>query len=529
MVQTIFAVFIVAVILYWAFYSAAYLFDPSTMTYSNWLGTETDEKASIRASATIRIGKYLEFQKSDDREILFVGGTYDQDDVFLGYNEKTRRMEVVGNLRKPADVSTVGVAIGDMNGNGYEDIVIVRSDGIYIYYQSTTDTGIFAEQRKIYTPNETENLCSVSLGDIDLDGSLEIFVGVHARSDLFEPFQFSEENTQPNLLLKKDVNGYSDIAESMGVKGDRNTWTASFVDLNGNGYPDIVVSNDEGPVMIYRNENGSGFTPVASEFPTGFWRGMAVGDFFNSGHQSMFFTNSGDTISMFMMKMMGADPLKMPEDFTTNHLMIKNNGDYDFEVIYDNGINGSLMSRAGFGWGAISMDFVLDGNQSIIYSNNWKNIPWHKVRLLRDDGTVLQNMGDGTFTRRSYFKNPHFSMTPIAMDLNGNGVKDLVWINNNYYMIGYLNGHGTENNWINVALPKTQEYANATIIVEDSSGRIQSQQNILGGTGLCSSRSSIFQFGFGDEMPVKLKIKPARSKPIIIDNPEMFETTHVVA
>jgi len=527
--KNFFGFIIVVIIVYWVWYAAAYLFDPSTMTYSNWMGTETDEKVSVRASATIRIGKYMEFQQNKEREVLFVGGTHNQADVFLAYNKTTRRLEVMGVLKKPNDVSTIGAAVGDMNGDGYEDLVLIRSDGVYIYYQNTTDDGVFAQHEKIYTPNEKENLGSVSLGDINLDGSLEIYVGVHTKTEFFDAFQFSEENTQPNLLLKKDVNGYTNIADVMGVQGDRNTWTASFVDLSGNGYPDIVVANDEGPVLIYRNEIGKSFSKVETEFPTGFWMGMAVGDFFNSGHQSMFFTNSGDTISTFMMKMMGADPELMPDNFTSDHIMIENKGNYEFEVVKDNGINGNYKSRAGFGWGAISMDFALDGNQSVVYSNNWKNIPWHKMRLLRDDGTVLQNLGDGTFARRSYFKNPHFSMTPIALDLNGNGIKDLVWINNNYYMIGYLNGHGSSNNWINVSLPKTPEFANAQILVEDASGRVQSQQNIMGGTGLCSSRSSIFQFGFGDEIPKILKIVKARGKPIIVDSPNLFETYNVLA
>jgi archaellin len=265
------------------------------------------------------------------------------------------------------------------------------------------------------------------------------------------------------------------------------------------------------------------------DLPSGFWMGMAVGDFYNTGYQSMFFTNSGDTINMFMMKMRGADPAKIPQNFTSNHIMVKNKGDYKFEIVKDNGINGNKTTRAGLGWGAISMDFALDGNQSIVYSNNWKNILWQQFRLLRDNGTVLQNLGDGTFKRRSYFKNPHFSMTPIAIDLTGNGVKDLVWINNNYYMIGYLNNHGVDNNWFNIALPKTSEFANVMILVEDSSGRIQSQQNIMGGTGLCSSKSSTFQFGFGKETPVVVKIRKALGAPTVIHTPKLFETFYILA
>lgn len=483
-IQNIFAVIITVIILLVFWYYVRYWFDFSCMK-SQWEARGDH----FKASAVVKC-------EGDDGPVLFVGGSVGQCDVFM----RRQDFKVIGTIKKDKAAWSTAAAVGDMNNDGLEDLVIARHvpgtgmSSLHIYYQQN-DTMRFSKTEKIIEVPGI--ISSVALSDINNNGTLEIFVGVRGHA---------------NMLLVKTPGtpeaDYEDEAAKYGVQGVDITWSSCFVDLNGNGFPDLVVAN-EGKPQIYSNNYGDSFVPVLMPVPIGHWHGVAVGDFFNTGMPSLFFTNLSSSASSFRTNA-----------FNKN-MMLVNKGNYQFDVVFGADVSDCL-EEVGVGWGAIATDFDLSGNQSIIAASNSKKLPWSSFRVLRDTGIVLQNMG-GQFRRRRLFLNPEFATTALTMDLNDNGLQDIVWINNECSVKGYF--LKTDNNWLSIDLPKNAQFANAIVKVTDSSGRVQSKQNILGGPGLGSSGSSVLQFGFGSERPVEVtvhrfedvkKIEPGLNETIVV-------------
>jgi hypothetical protein len=64
----------------------------------------------------------------------------------------------------------------------------------------------------------------------------------------------NSKNTTNNLLLRNDgENNFSEVSEELGLTLNQNTFTSAFVDLNNDGWEDLVVSPNTDQIKIYRN------------------------------------------------------------------------------------------------------------------------------------------------------------------------------------------------------------------------------------------------------------------------------------
>lgn len=131
------------------------------------------------------------------------------------------------------------VSIGDLNGDGHPDIVLVKGR----HWQLTTKVflgdgkGHFAPGPPL--PSNATKSYSGSLADMTKSGHLDIVL--------------SNDSPDPKLILVNDGTGHFTVG---GTYGEPRwpTRNAAVGDLNGDGYPDIAVANRGVPSYVCYND-----------------------------------------------------------------------------------------------------------------------------------------------------------------------------------------------------------------------------------------------------------------------------------
>jgi enediyne biosynthesis protein E4 len=132
------------------------------------------------------------------------------------------------------------------------------------------------------------SLAAVAAADIDGDGALEVFAGARVV-----PGSFPQSGASQILRL---ANGKlaPDAEKSRGLEDAGMVSSATWSDLDGDGFPELLLACDWGALKIFRNARGmlaawnapvTGAGAVASALDelTGWWTGVATGDFDGDG------------------------------------------------------------------------------------------------------------------------------------------------------------------------------------------------------------------------------------------------------
>jgi hypothetical protein len=201
-------------------------------------------------------------------------------------------------VMQPGPMHIGGLAAGDVNGDGWQDLVVGTNFGVLLYVNVG---GRFARQEVDFPAMRDWMISVVALEDLDGDGALDLFfcTWMHGCHVLFnreggfssaahvELPRFEETAVTAVAFADVDRDGWLDVVTGAstseprffypapavnrlwhnagggkftpealaGPEGD--TLTLLFTDLNGDGWPDLVVGNDfDEPDRTYLNEHG---------------------------------------------------------------------------------------------------------------------------------------------------------------------------------------------------------------------------------------------------------------------------------
>lgn len=141
------------------------------------------------------------------------------------------------NVPIPYDISEVIlVSLIDLNADGWLDIVFATLGGEnYVMYN---EKGAFKRENiQPLLPKIDGTTMSMSFGDIEGDGNLDVFLGNWSVGPHFVHYTRSQ-----NILLKQDQAANFTKHAIAGPTGE--TLTSMFTDLNDDGLLDVYVGND---------------------------------------------------------------------------------------------------------------------------------------------------------------------------------------------------------------------------------------------------------------------------------------------
>ena len=136
--------------------------------------------------------------------------------------------KAIAGLDKPLR----GVAIYDVNGDGRCDLLTCCAAGNRLFIQD--DKGAFADRTDAFGLTGTKSV-SCSLADADADGDADLLL---------------------DGVLYRQAGGK--FTRSGDVPAQAGCLSAAFVELNGDGYPDVVVSRVDEGLSLYVNPGAGG-------------------------------------------------------------------------------------------------------------------------------------------------------------------------------------------------------------------------------------------------------------------------------
>ena len=163
----------------------------------------------------------------------------------------------------------------DLRNSGRQDLVLVRSSGPLLFLND--GHGRFTPHPDAFrfsTPPQG-SFTGVAAADYDRDGRLDLYfccyVYFQSEAQYRYPAPYHDaQNGPPNFLFRnrfdRDPGYFEDVTAATGMDHNNNRFSFAPVwcDYNGDGWPDLYVTNDFGRKNLYRNTEGS-FRDVAAE------------------------------------------------------------------------------------------------------------------------------------------------------------------------------------------------------------------------------------------------------------------------
>jgi tetratricopeptide (TPR) repeat protein len=195
--------------------------------------------------------------------------------------------------------STACALFADVKNSGRQDLIVVCVDGPLLFLNDGRGNFQLKPDAFKFTQTPQGTFTGAALADYDGDGYLDIYFGLYSYYLGLNQYQYptpyyDAENGPPNFLMHNQGDGtFADVTATAGinVNNNRYTFTCGWVDFDRDGRPDLYVVNDFGKKNLFRNNGNGTFTDVAREAGVeDVGAGMSVCwfDYDNDGRQDLY-------------------------------------------------------------------------------------------------------------------------------------------------------------------------------------------------------------------------------------------------
>ncbi len=183
---------------------------------------------------------------------------------------------------------SVTAAWSDYDNDGNIDLFIANTDGENNSLYRNIGNGDFEAVTTGDIVNDAMNSVGASWGDYNNDGNMDLFVTNASR-------------TQPNLLYKNNGDGsFTKVTTGKIVTDIASSHGSNWTDINGDGYLDLLVTNDNNENnLLYINNGNETFTSIKNAITQSGGNSFGVGtaDYDNDGDLDIFIANHKDATS----------------------------------------------------------------------------------------------------------------------------------------------------------------------------------------------------------------------------------------
>src|SRR5215472_10505277 len=399
----------------------------------------------------------------------------------------------------------LGVAIGDYDNDGYDDIFISALGQSHLFHNN--GNGTFTDVTKsagLWGPNEFST--SAVWVDYDRDGKLDLLVANYVqwseKGDLYctldgthKSYCTPESYKGASVRLWHNLGGgkFEDRTEKAGLADPTSkSLGIAILDYNGDGWPDILIANDTQPNKLYLNKGNGTFEERGVAAGIGFSEdgvaragmGVDAADYDRSGRPSIIISNfANQMVSLYHNEGNGLFVDEAPQsEIGRRTLVTLGFGCFFFD--YDND-----------GWPDI---FVADGHIENEIERVQKRVSYAEPPHL------FRNLSGGKFTEVTEQMGKSFATAKVARaaayaDINNDGFLDLLVTTNAGPAYLYQNEGGT-NHSLRIKLVGTKSNRDGIGAVVRVNGGSDHQWKMLrSGSGYLSASELVLTFGLGSQ------------------------------
>ena len=402
------------------------------------------------------------------------------------------------------------VCAGDYDNDGYTDLfvtywgqnILYKNEGGKRFRDVTREAGLTQDRVRYNT--------SCAFLDYDRDGRLDLFVANYLKFSFQETPKPGDNpycwylgmavNCGPrglpfehNLLYHANPDGtFTDVSQKSGIAGPFQSYCLGVLvgDFDGDGWPDIFVTADVTPSLLYMNQHDGTFSEEAVLRGVAFdengkamsGMGTAAGDYNHSGWLSIFRANfSDERETLYLNRGEG-----LFEDATVKSGM---------------GLNTRYV-----GWGCGFLDFENSGWKGLLLANGHVFPEVDRKQLdirFKEHRILYRNLGNGTFADISDKAGPgiterHSSRGLAIGDIDNDGALEVL-INNQGEHPSLLKMAGRPHgNWVLLSLVGTKSNRSAIgAKVRVTAGGMVQTDEVRSGGSYASQSDLRLHFGLG--------------------------------
>ena len=404
----------------------------------------------------------------------------------------------------------MGVAVGDYDNDGYEDLYVTAFGGNKLYHNNRD--GTFSDVTQSAGVAAEGWSTSSAWVDLDGDGLLDLVVLRYLKWD-FDDIWCGEhkdgyraychpDQFQPvtPLVYHNDGGGrFTEVSQKVGISKPGKGLGIAIGDYDRDGHIDVFIANDSVPEFLYHNKGDGTFeevglaTEVAVDDSGNTYAGMGVdfADYNNDGFPDLVVTNLANQ----------------------RFALYQNTGHANFLYV-SNTLGIGRITAMHSGWGIRFIDYDNDGWKDLLIAQGHvidtieQNFPQLRYR---EPMTLARNTGHG-FTDVSKDSGPVFHELWAARglaigDINNDGRLDAVVTTNDGAVYVLHNDCQTSNHWLSLNLvgkKSNRDGIGAEVEVVTAKG--QQFATVSTTSSYLSASDKRVHFGLGPETAV-LQIK----------------------
>src|SRR5438067_10946065 len=401
----------------------------------------------------------------------------------------------------------MGVAVGDYDNDGYEDLYVTAYGGNKLYHNN--GDGTFTDVTEKAGVSGSGWSTSAAWIDLDGDGLLDLVVLRYVQWD-FDDLWCGEHKEgyraycHPDffkpiapLVYHNDGHGhFSEVSEKVGIAKPGKGMGIALADYDRDGRTDVFVANDSMPEFLYHNKGVGTFEEV------GLISGVALD---GEGH-----SYAGMGVDFADYNNDGMPDLVVTDLANQMYAVYRNNGDGTFTYeSYASGIGRMTMTHSG--WGVRLLDYDNDGRKDLLIAQGHDldtiELTFPQLRY-REPVLLAHNTGHGfaevSAEAGSVFREAWVGRGMAVGDIDNDGRLDAVVTTNDGPLYVLRNETVTTNHWLILNLvghKSNRDAIGAEVQVLTAKG-LQMATVTTAGSYLSSSDKRV-HFGLGKESVVQ--------------------------